>query len=99
MTARQFIVHPAAIAEAKEAAGWYRQQNLNVAERFVVEYEQVLDMINDAPDRWPPYSHGTRHVKIPSFPFLIIYRASESRIIVLAVAHGHRRPGYWSQRF
>jgi plasmid stabilization system protein ParE len=98
MTARQFSVHPAAVAEAKDAALWYRQHNSQAAERFLLEYEEALDKIHDAPDRWPPYSHATRRVKTPSFPFLIVYKATESRIQVLAVAHGSRRPGYWKDR-
>ncbi|MBS1842118.1 MAG: type II toxin-antitoxin system RelE/ParE family toxin [Acidobacteria bacterium] len=75
-----------------------REQSPRVAERFIIEYEQALDMIHDAPDRWPPYVRGTRHIKTPSFPFLVIYHTTASRTHVLAVAHGHRRPGYWKRR-
>lgn len=31
-------------------------------------------------------------------PYAIIYRASESRILIIAVAHMHREPGYWKNR-
>jgi plasmid stabilization system protein ParE len=98
MTEKQFAVHPAAIAEAREAARWYRERNQEVAERFIAEYEEALDMIHDAPDRWPSYLFRTRHVKTPSLPFLVIYSVTQTRIHVLAVAHGHRRPGYWKHR-
>jgi len=31
-------------------------------------------------------------------PFSIIYRVESGRILIVAVAHGHRRPGYWKSR-
>jgi hypothetical protein len=38
-------------------------------------------------------------VKILSaFPFSIIYWVTDDAIIVLAVAHHRRRPGYWRGR-
>lgn len=32
------------------------------------------------------------------FPFCIPYVAEEGRVIVLAVAHARREPGYWRER-
>ncbi len=32
------------------------------------------------------------------FPFHVIYRATGTQIIVLAVAHQRRRPAYWMGR-
>jgi len=32
------------------------------------------------------------------FPFAIIYRDTPEAIQVIAIAHGHRRPGYWKKR-
>ncbi len=28
-------------------------------------------------------------------PFFVVFREANSRIEVLAIAHGRRRPGYW----
>ena len=98
MTATQFLFHPAAIHEAESAARWYRERSLLAATRFVDELNQVIDKILEAPQRWPRGLRGTRKVKLPCFPFLVVYREEEGMVMVLAVAHGRRRPGYWKSR-
>jgi plasmid stabilization system protein ParE len=98
MTAAQFFFHPAAIEEAESAARWYRERSLLAATRFVDELNQVIDKIVEAPQRWPRGTRGTRKVKLPCFPFLVIYREAEGVVHILAVAHGRRRPGYWKNR-
>jgi len=37
-------------------------------------------------------------VTVPGFPFSIVYRETQDQILILAVAHHYRRPGYWLQR-
>jgi len=98
MTARLFFFHPAAIEEAESAARWYRERSPLAAARFVDELNRVIDEIVDAPRRWPRGAWGTRKVKLPCFPFLVIYREAEGIVFVLAIAHGRRRPGYWKNR-
>jgi plasmid stabilization system protein ParE len=98
MTAKQALFHPAAIEEAEAAARWYCERSPRAAARFVDEIYQVIDKIVDAPQRWALGPQGTRKVKLPCFPFLIIYRESNDAIQILAVAHGRRRPNYWKTR-
>jgi hypothetical protein len=31
-------------------------------------------------------------------PFSFVYRVEANRIVIVAVAHGRRRPGYWKSR-
>jgi hypothetical protein len=33
------------------------------------------------------------------FPFGVIYSVEGQDVIVIAVAHLHRKPGYWTSRF
>lgn len=98
MIAAQFFFHPAAIEEAESAARWYRERSSVTATRFVDQLNQVIDKIVEAPGRWAPGPRGTRKVKVPSFPFFVVYREAAGMVQVLAVAHGRRRPGYWKNR-
>jgi plasmid stabilization system protein ParE len=98
MTELQLFLHPAALEEAEAAARWYHERSPKAATRFVAELNRAIDNILDAPDRWPSDSHRTRKVKLPCFPFLVIYRESAKMIQILAIAHGRRRPGYWRTR-
>ena len=99
MSAPSFSFHPAAIEEAHSAARWYHERSPLAATRFVAELNQVIDRILEAPHRWPRSARGTRKIKLPCFPFLVIYRELEGSVLILAVAHGYRRPGYWKSRF
>jgi hypothetical protein len=37
-------------------------------------------------------------VKLPRFPYAVVYRDQPERIEIVAVANGARRPGYWRDR-
>ncbi len=98
MSAVQFFVHPAPIEEAEDAARWYRERSPLAATRFVAELNDVFAKILDAPYRWPRAARNTREVKLPCFPFLVIHRETNGAVLVLAIAHGRRRPNYWKDR-
>ncbi|MGK3982811.1 type II toxin-antitoxin system RelE/ParE family toxin [Sorangium sp. So ce136] len=89
---------PAALAEAEEAASWYAERDPRVAARFAEAIEAALNRIADAPDRWPFYRHGTRRVRLTRFPYLVVYREEPTRVLVVAIAHAKRKPGYWKKR-
>jgi toxin ParE1/3/4 len=65
---------------------------------FIAEVDQAIALIAASPDRWLRGLHGTRRFVLQRFPFAIVYRERETDIQVLAIAHGHRRPGYWKDR-
>ena len=91
-------IQPAALAEAEEAAAWYAERDPRVAARFAEELEAALNRIAEAPHRWPVYLHGTRRVRLTRFPYFVAYREDATRILVVAIAHGKRKPGYWRKR-
>ena len=90
--------HPEARLEADTAFDQYLERSLRVAEAFYLELEKARTAIQESPDRWAEYLHGTRRYLLERFPFVVVYRVAEHRIEVIAVAHGHRRPGYWADR-
>ncbi|MGH9747288.1 MAG: type II toxin-antitoxin system RelE/ParE family toxin [Candidatus Acidiferrales bacterium] len=98
MTSTQVSFHPAAIDEAEAAARWYRERSRRAAARFVTDLFDVIDRVVGAPLRWPLHGRGTRKAKLPCFPFLVIYRTSDTAVEILAVAHCRRRPNYWRDR-
>jgi toxin ParE1/3/4 len=91
-------LHPEALEEWKSAAAWYLERNETAAVNFVAEVDQAVDLIAASPQRWPKGLRGTRKFVLQRFPFAIVYREKEDVVQVLAVAHGHRRPGYWKGR-
>ncbi len=93
-----FLIHPAAVEEAEKAARWYRERSARSAAQFVEEVSHAIDRILAAPERWPSGPHGTRKFLLRRFPYAVVYRELPSAIQILAIAHGHRRPGYWKTR-
>jgi plasmid stabilization system protein ParE len=90
--------HEDASAEYEAAFEWYYERSEFVASRFSEDMEHAIAMISNAPKRWPALTPGTRKFVLQRFPFAVLYRETPSGIQVLAVAHGHRKPGYWKKR-
>jgi plasmid stabilization system protein ParE len=90
--------HPRARDEVEEAQAWYEERSLLAAAGFLHEISVAVRRIGEAPHRYPAAMHGTRRVVLERFPFSIHYRVNENDIVVVAVAHQKRRPGYWAGR-
>lgn len=92
------LLHPAAVDEAPAAAQWYREQSERAGAAFEVEIDRAIALIAEAPQRWPPYLHGTQRFLLGRFPFFLVYRRAGRGVEVIAVAHAKRQPGYWRGR-
>ena len=85
-------------ADLRGAYDWYFERNPEAASSFIRDIEAGLATISENPLMWPPYIEGTRRCVLRRFPFSIVYRVKDSSILVVAFAHGRRRPGYWRNR-
>jgi len=45
-----------------------------------------------------PNIYRCRRYILHQFPFSIVYKVRDEDVLALAVAHGHRSPGYWRRR-
>ncbi len=90
--------HPEAVDEAAAARAWYAERSHQAALMFDAELERAVATLREAPFRWPPGLHGTRQLRFRRFPFGLVYRVGADEVEVIAVAHLHRRPGYWKNR-
>ena len=98
MTRKAVVLHPAALAEAEAATEWYRQRSGRAAAGFLDEIDRAIEQISSSPDRFPPFEFGTRRMLLRRFPYFVVFRETATQLEVVAVAHGHRRPGYWRDR-
>ena len=98
MSAERVEYHQGAIADVKSAVAWYRSRNPKVALDFIEELHRAVDIIREAPERWPIGKNNTRRFLLWRFPFAIVYSERESVATIWAVAHGSRRPEYWAHR-
>ncbi len=91
-------LHPLAEAELGAALERYEQWSGATATRFLSEFDRAIGQIQGAPERWPQSAHGTRRYVLRRFPFSVVYRVGDRSIIVVAVSHQRKRPGYWRRR-
>jgi plasmid stabilization system protein ParE len=98
MAAKRLEFHPAALTEFKAALAWYLERSETAALNFVAELDRAVDLVTKSPRRWPVGEHATRKFILNRFSFAVIYREKQISVQVLAIAHGHRRPGYWEGR-
>jgi toxin ParE1/3/4 len=97
MASKKVEIHEEAALESEAALDWYLERSLLAASKFDEALSRAVDMIVEAPHRWPVGGHGTRRFILQRFPFAIVYRLPAA-IQVLAIAHARRKPGYWKQR-
>lgn len=98
MASKQLRFHPQAEQEYLRALAWYRERSLIAAIHFESTFVQAIDRVREVSQRWPRYFKDFRKYTIRQFPFSIVYQEFPSEIVVFAIAHGRRRPGYWKDR-
>lgn len=95
---RRVEFHPEAEAEFISAARYYEGQAENLGFDFISAVERAYQRLGDFPESGRPFGGRLRRVLVPGFPYGLLYRAQAERIFIVAVAHLHRRPGYWRSR-
>lgn len=98
MAGKSVRLHPEAEQEYLSSLAWYKERSQTAALNFESEFQQAVSAIAEAPERWPIYFSRCRRYILHQFPFSIVYRVLDEEVLVLAIAHGHRRPGYWRKR-
>jgi plasmid stabilization system protein ParE len=98
-----FTVDDEAEAELVAAGDWYHANaRPGVAARFREAIERALSELGETPDAFQVVEewHGVtlRRVLVRGFPYQIVYGHLPDGLWVFAVAHLHRRPGYWRTR-
>ena len=91
-------LHPDARAELRAARNWYDERSPLSAFAFAQTVQNAISRIRDAPNTFPLANHGTRKFVLQRFPFNIFYLIRKDGIVIVAVSHQKRRPGYWSSR-
>jgi plasmid stabilization system protein ParE len=89
---------PAAAAEVEDAVEWYNARKPGLGERFRGEVSKAVDRILLFPQGWAKTSRRSRRCQLRRFPYGVIYQVREDMILVLALMHLHRKPGYWHGR-
>ncbi len=91
--------HPQARKEYLEAITFYAERQPGLQVRFADAVEEAVRKIINTPERWLVVEGSVRRCRTRVFPYAVLYAVESKEIVVLAVMHGSRRPGYWRSRF
>ncbi len=90
--------HPEALVEFRAAVEYYEQQQNALGERFINAVEMAVAHIADAPGTCRVIEGDIRRCLTRVFPYAVLYSIELDHILVLAVMHSRRKPGYWRNR-
>ena len=92
------VFHPEAGLEFEEAVRHYRARGRLLGDRFAAEVRLTIRRILEAPERWRVLEDDVRRCMVRVFPYSVLYTIEPGFILIVAVMHGKRRPGYWRSR-
>jgi plasmid stabilization system protein ParE len=84
--------------EMREAAEYYERQTRGLGHEFLADVQRTVDRIVENPQLGQIVRPNIRRRLMPRFPFGILYRIDPQEIVIIAVMHLRRRPGYWEER-
>ncbi len=93
---------PAAEAEFLKEVAYYSRARDGLGLKFEYAVESTVGKVVANLDVGTPAAKGTRSWPVKGFPFSVVYRVayqmSDSEILVIALMHHRRKPGYWADR-
>lgn len=84
--------------ELDDAFNWYETQQESLGNQFLNEFDAAIRRIIAFPESYSCLAGEIRRCLIKRFPYGILYGSHGDTIIIVAVAHLHRKPNYWQDR-
>src|SRR5262245_12329984 len=84
--------------ELKETISYYEHQRDGLGDEFAEEFKSATQRILQLPEAWSQLSENIRRCRLNRFPYGIVYAVRGEDVIIVAVMHLRRKPGYWKDR-
>jgi hypothetical protein len=99
----RIVFHVAALQEFRDERRYYNSKASGLGDRLIALVDRRLVDIAREPLGFPrdrKHSRARRARLLRPFPHAIIFRVldKEEAIVLIALEHGRRRPGYWAAR-
>ena len=91
----RYAFHPDALTEYAEAVQYYAEQRVEIAQAFIDAIEDAVYRLRESPTRYSTTNEDVRRCMTRKFPYGILYTIEQDYILILAVMHCSREPGYW----
>jgi plasmid stabilization system protein ParE len=90
--------HEAAEDELLHEIGYLEFRAQGLGRRFFAEVQRAESFISQFPESAEEIRPGIRKRILRKFRYSLIYSIQKDGLLILAVAHHKRRPGYWTGR-
>jgi hypothetical protein len=84
--------------ELDDSFEYYEFQQKKLGYRFIDEVIKSLERIKFFPHTWQKITTNTRRCLVKNFPYGVIYKIYDEKILIVAIANLHRKPNYWKDR-
>ena len=86
----------AADEELIDEVARYELKRDGLGAEFLAAVRDAERLINDNPQAWQAaeYGHNVRRFVMGKFPFTLVYTELADEILIIALAHTSRQPGY-----
>jgi plasmid stabilization system protein ParE len=84
--------------EFHDAIAYYENEQANLGIRFKTNIQEAIERIKISPKLYPVVGYDVRKCTLHKIPFNILYALKQDHILIIAIAHHHRKPDYWVER-
>ena len=84
--------------ETTEAALFYESKSDGLGSDFLDDVQSAIDRLCDYTHSGESIDSHLRRTLLHRFPFSLIYAVERHSIVIVAMAHHGRAPGYWRSR-
>ena len=93
------VFHPLAERELVAATNFYETRSSGLGADFIRQIEATLANILAHPELGSLFAgNKIRRRLVERFPYGVVYELEDDDVLVLAIMHLRRRPGYWKRR-
>jgi plasmid stabilization system protein ParE len=85
-------------SELDDAVAWYNEQATGLGVEFLDELDRAIRRALTHPFSCLEIEPGLRRCLLARFPYGLVYGVDGDTVVIVAVAHLHREPRYWSDR-
>jgi plasmid stabilization system protein ParE len=89
--------------ELRKAIRHYQRSRPGLGAEFYRCVADTMTAVGDHPQRFPAYEGGGarrvfRRARVKRFPYVVVFEIRADEVLVVAIAHASRKPGYWQRR-
>jgi hypothetical protein len=96
--AKSLRYHPLFECDVREAAGWYDQRSTGLGQAFVDLVADCVTEIRADPFRFAITPADCRYIKVPRFPYVVLFDVVDEEVLMFAVLHTARSMDKWRER-